>query len=322
MQVAAQPWMHLLGIVQPPAPPNFGEGFNPARPAGEDAPAETEKAPPPPQESIGMSPVVQAFLLRLQELGMTSLAGTDGADTIKGWSSSLADGGTGDDSIDVWSDSVVDAGDGDDSVRAWSDSAVYGGNGDDQLDVWSGSVVDGGAGNDVIRAWSNTAVQGGDGDDTINAWSDSKVEGGNGNDRIFAWSNSVVDGGDGDDVIQTHSNSVVAGGAGDDTIALSSDSFVRFEAGDGQDTIYTGINTTIQLGQGMTAERTTVEVSGNVATIRFNDSPDTLTLHLGPRGPASLSFADGTSLTVEGEPMQAATLTLSTMSPVLRPAAA
>ena len=286
MQVTAQPWMQLLGIPQPPAPPNLGEGFNPAKPAGEDAPAETEKAPPLPHESIGISPVIQAFLLRLQELGLTSLAGTDGGDTLKGWSGSLADGGTGDDSIDVWSDSVVDAGDGDDSVRAWSDSAVYGGNGNDQLDVWSGSVVDGGAGDDVIRAWSDTAVAGGDGDDMISAWSNSKV-----------------DGGDGDDIIQAHTDSVVSGGRGNDTIVVRSDSVVRFNAGDGQDTIHAGQNTTIALGQGMTAGQTRVEVSGNVATVHFGDGTDALTLHMDPRSPVSLSFADGTSLSVAVEPM-------------------
>lgn len=324
MQVTTQPWMHVLGIPQPPAPPDFGNAGGPTPPAAEEAPAQAEadKAPPPPRDSIGMSPVVQAFLLRLQELGLTSLAGTDGADTLKGWSGSLADGGTGDDSIDVWSDSIVDAGDGNDSVRAWSDSTVYGGNGNDQLDVWSGSVVDGGAGDDVIRAWSDTAVAGGDGDDTINAWSNSKVDGGNGNDRISAWSGSVVDGGDGDDIIQAHTDSVVSGGRGNDTIVVRSDSVVRFNAGDGQDTIHAGQNTTIALGQGMTAGQTRVEVSGNVATVHFGDGTDALTLHMDPRSPVSLSFADGTSLSVAGEPMQSGMpgFTLSDMPAALKSA--
>lgn len=318
MQVTAQPWLQLLGIPQPPAPPDFGDAFNPEKPAGNAADAEAEKASPAPHESIGMSPVVQAFLLRLQELGLTSLAGTDGDDTLKGWSHSLADGGTGNDSIDVWSDSIVDAGDGDDSIRAWSNSVVHGGNGNDRIDAWSGSLVDGGAGNDVIRAWSDTVVLGGDGDDVIDAWSNSKVDGGNGNDRITVWSDSTVHGGDGDDIIQAHSNSFVAGGRGNDTIAVRSDSVIGFDVGDGQDTIHAGPNTTIQLGQGMSAERTKVEISGNIATVRFDDSTDTLTLHLGPRSPVSLSFADGTSLSVAGEdmPPDAPTITLSTMPPI------
>ncbi|HEV7344358.1 MAG TPA: hypothetical protein VGN60_01815 [Devosia sp.] len=306
MQVTTQPWMHMLSVPQPPAPPSFGSVFGPASPATGEAPAhaEAEKASSPPRESIGVSPVVQAFLLRLQELGMASLAGTDGADTLKGWSSSLADAGSGDDSVDVWSNSVVDAGDGDDSVRAWSDSAVYGGNGDDQIDVWSGSVADGGGGDDVIRAWSDTAVAGGDGDDAIDAWSNSKVDGGSGNDRISAWSNSVVDGGDGDDVIQAHAGSVVTGGRGNDTIVVRSDSVVRFSSGDGQDTIHAGTDTKIQLGQDMAAERTRVEIAGNTATIRFDDSADTLTVHLRAGNPASLSFADGTTLSLVGEPIR------------------
>ena len=112
----------------------------------------------------------------------------------------------------------------------------------------------------------------------------------------------MVDGGNGDDVIHAHSGSVVTGGRGNDTIVVRADSIVRFEAGDGQDTIHTGTDTSIQFGQGMTAERTKVEVSGNIATVRFDSSDDALTLHLRPGSPASLTFADGTSLSVAGEP--------------------
>lgn len=300
MQVTAQPWMRLLGVPQPPAPPNFDKAVSPGEDVADTKTAD-DGAPKASHDSIGLSPVVMAFLLRLQELGLHSLPGTDGDDTLTGWSNSLADGGAGNDSIDVWSNSIVDGGDGDDTVRAWSNSTIYGGNGDDIIDAWSGSVVDGGAGNDVIRAWSDSAVQGGDGDDSIDVWSNSKVEGGAGNDRISAWSNSYVDGGDGDDVIQAHSNSVVIGGRGNDTISVHNDSTVRFNTGDGQDVIYAGPNTTIEFGAGISAKNTRVEISGSVATITFADSTDSLTLHVDHRFPASLAFADGSSLSVAGE---------------------
>jgi Ca2+-binding RTX toxin-like protein len=300
MLVGPQHWSPLVAPPAPPKPPHF---ISPPRPgpAGAANGQEVEAGQAPASESIGVSPVVMAFLLRLQELGLTSIAGTDGDDALSGWSKSLIDGGDGDDSVDAWSDSVVDAGAGDDSVRAWSDSVVQGGAGNDQLDVWSGSAVDGGSGNDIIRAWSDTVVAGGDGDDQISAWSNSKVGGGSGNDTISAWSNSHVEGGDGDDVISVHSDSIAVGGRGNDTIALRSDSIARFAAGDGNDTIYAGFNSTIELGSGLTPAATSVEIEGNIAKIRFADGSDSIDIHLMGTRPATLSFADGTRMEIVGE---------------------
>lgn len=301
--------MYQPVMFQPPAPPQF-----------ETPPTLLDQAPkpkdetktPPSTNSIGQSPVVQAFLLRLQELGLTSIPGTDDADRLAGWSDSLVDSGDGDDRIDVWSNSVVDAGAGNDSVRAWSGSAVYGGAGNDQLDVWSDSAVDGGTGDDVIRAWSNTVVSGGDGNDMINAWSDSLVDGGAGNDTITAWTNSKIyggagddritatadsyaEGGEGNDIISADNGAVVSGGKGDDVISAMRGSTVMFNAGDGKDTIYAGFaGTTIQLGEGLTAADLKMEMSGNTATLSFGGS-DQISLQMGPGSPVTLRFADGST---------------------------
>ena len=309
-------WNLTLRLLQPPAPPSFAWHSATAgqSTAATGAPA-IDPAPEKTTNSIGLSPVVQTFLLRLQELGMTHVSGTDGHDRLAGWSKSLVDGGDGNDTVDVWSDSVVDSGAGDDSIRAWSGSGVYGGAGNDQIDIWSDSAVDGGDGDDSIRAWSNTVVFGGNGNDSIDAWSDSQVDGGAGNDVIRAWANSRVSGGEGDDWISAAGNglvdggsgndtltvagSVVSGGAGDDTIYDKRGSTILFSAGDGKDTIYAGGDTTIRLGEGLTADKMQVEVSGSTATISFGDGSNQITLHIGHRSPVTVAFADGTTTEIK-----------------------
>src|SRR6185436_19598062 len=83
-------WNETLSILQPPEPPRFAW---PGPTAEQNTPPSSAPASEPAAEkttsSIGLSPVVQAFLLRLQELGMTHVSGTDGHDRLSGWSSSL-----------------------------------------------------------------------------------------------------------------------------------------------------------------------------------------------------------------------------------------
>ncbi|MCA6105754.1 hypothetical protein [Bradyrhizobium cenepequi] len=54
-------------------------------------------------------------------------------------------------------------------------------------------------------------------------------------------------------------------------------------------------------GTSLSADNTRVSISGSVATISFEGSDDSITLQLGPYSPATLAFADGTSLTVAAE---------------------
>ena len=289
----------LQEAAKPPITPSQSEAAQST--AAPDAAMGDGGAPADTSTSIGASPVVQAFLLRLQELGLSTVSGTDGNDRLGGWSKSLVDAGAGNDTVDVWSDSVVDGGAGDDAIKAWSNGVVHGGAGHDQIDAWSGSVVDGGDGSDVIKAWSDTTVLGGAGDDVISGWSNSKLNGGDGDDQISAWSDSLVEGGAGNDRISAYGNANVSGGSGNDTIWVGSDSIVNFAKGDGHDTVYAGPNTTLKLGDGLSADNTRVSVSGAVATISFEGSDDSITLQLGPYSPATLAFADGTSFTVAAE---------------------
>jgi hypothetical protein len=80
------------------------------------------------------------------------------------------------------------------------------------------------------------------------------------------------------------------------------DSTISFAAGDGKDTIYADMNTRLELGGGISRDKTHVTVSGNTATITFDGSDDQITMNLGPRGPATLAFADGSSMEVRAEP--------------------
>ena len=76
-------------------------------------------------------------------------------------------------------------------------------------------------------------------------------------------------------------------------------STILFSAGDGKDTIYAGGDTTLRLGEGLTADKMQVEVSGSTATISFGDGSDQITLHLGHRSPVTVAFADGTTTEIK-----------------------
>ena len=115
-----------LRLLQPPAPPRFASSSPTAEQntAATGAPA-IDPAAEKTTNSIGLSPVVQTFLLRLQELGITHVSGTDGHDKLAGWSKSLVDGGDGNDTVDVCRTAWSTACAGHDSIRAWSGSGVY-----------------------------------------------------------------------------------------------------------------------------------------------------------------------------------------------------
>jgi hypothetical protein len=74
-------------------------------------------------------------------------------------------------------------------------------------------------------------------------------------------------------------------------------STVLFNAADGKDTIYTGRDTTIKLGEGLTADNMQVTYSEGTASISFGDGSDQLTVKVGV-GPVTMSFADGTSVQI------------------------
>jgi hypothetical protein len=91
----------------------------------------------------------------------------------------------------------------------------------------------------------------------------------------------------------------VSGGAGNDTIGVNST--VSFDAGHGRDTTYADLNTVVTLGPSLSSDMTHVTVAGHTATVTFDGSDDRLTIELGPRGPATLAFADGTRIDIQAE---------------------
>jgi hypothetical protein len=154
------PWYQPFVTPAAPSPPDAAMPSPQAAPATADfdVPDATGKPAKTTTASIGVSPVVLAFLLRMQEFNLKLLSGTDGNDAMRAGGGALVDAGDGNDRIDVWSDSVVDAGAGDDVVKAWSGAGVFGGSGNDRIDAWSDSIVDAGSGDDFVRAWSNARV--------------------------------------------------------------------------------------------------------------------------------------------------------------------
>src|SRR5215510_13421942 len=83
-------------LPEPPSPPSLLAALASKHQASSNAKS-PDGTSTPSSGSTGQSPAVQAFLLRLQELGMSYLPGTDGDDALAGWSKTLADGGAGND---------------------------------------------------------------------------------------------------------------------------------------------------------------------------------------------------------------------------------
>jgi hypothetical protein len=51
----------------------------------------------------------------------------------------------------------------------------------------------------------------------------------------------------------------------------------------------------------LTADKMQVAISGGTATISFGDGSDQITLHLDPRSPVTVAFADGTTTEIKGD---------------------
>ncbi|WP_417682480.1 hypothetical protein [Roseibium sp.] len=312
---------------EPPAPPDFRNSFPDgagrhtefARETYETAEADPETGEEPTTAAVSdtLSETVLAFLTAIQEMGIETMLGTDGADKLSGWTNSAiiagdgddvikvwsdshVSGGEGNDRIDIWSGSQADGGAGDDVIHAWSETRVSGGAGNDRIDIWSASYADGGEGDDVITAHVNATVSGGSGNDTISAYDDSRVDGGRGDDTIQVGSGSVVTGGTGSDTIIAWGGSDISGGGGDDQIkVIGEGSTIRFNAGDGHDRMVLGSGGTIRVSGGLNAEDVQVKVEGNVATVTFNGSEDMFEVQMVPDKPVNVVFDSGEAFALE-----------------------
>lgn len=80
-----------------------------------------------------------------------------------------------------------------------------------------------------------------------------------------------------------------------------SGSTVKFAVGDGQDSLtLIRSSSTVELGEGFTAENTKVTISGNKATISFNGNEnDRISVDFLGGSALTLSFADGGTLEVK-----------------------
>ncbi len=226
---------------------------------------------------------------------------------IVGGVNSNVQGTDGDDIIRVGIGSSVSGGAGNDIISAGPFSTISGGDGDDQINTHGGSTIDGGAGNDTITTAAYSAVTGGDGDDWIYAGGGSVVYGGAGADNISI-DNGEAHGGDGaDTILSGQDGNRIDGGAGDDTIYLFGETVLNYSAGDGSDTIriFSG-NSTLQLGEGFTAENTNIAIDGDKAFITFDGDESTqLTVKLSevsPDGSLTLAFSDGSTQELNLDP--------------------
>ena len=151
-----------------------------------------------------------------------------------------------------------------DTITAYgADATIYGKGGDDLINGGDGNdTIDGGDGNDIIYGGKGKDVlHGGNGDDQIYGGAgDDLIYGDAGDDSIIAGSgNDTIYGGDGNDDITAGSSGtkLIVGGKGDDIIKLntSATNILEFNNGDGNDTV-----------------EETVDGTGNVATIKLNDT--------------------------------------------------
>ncbi len=245
--------------------------------------------------------------LKMAEGAITRILYGNGQVIVGGVNSNVQ-GTDGDDIIRVGIGSSVSGGAGNDIISAGPFSTVSGGGGDDSISTQGGSTIDGGAGNDTIDTGPYSTVTGGDGDDWITTAGRSVAYGGTGADNIAVSYEGKAYGGDGADTIfSVQGGNQIDGGAGDDTLILMGDTTLTYSAGDGNDRIdISWGDSTLQLGEGFTAENTKIAIDGNKAVITFDGDESThLTVYLRDKvapGSLTLAFSDGSTQKVAYDP--------------------
>lgn len=252
---------------------------------------------------VNLDPLKQA------EGQITRILLESGGQFIVGGAFSDITGTDKDDIIFAGPGSWVNGGAGNDKISGSFQMNVSGGAGDDTISVSSDSTIDGGDGNDTLSVGIGSKVTGGDGNDAITIGRDNTLNAGAGDDAVNAWRNNTIDAGAGDDTIHVGIGNVVTAGTGNDKITISgiqaesgsSGSTVKYAVGDGQDSL-TLIRSasTLELGEGFTAENTKVTITGNKATISFDGNEnDRLSVDFLFDSALTLSFADGSTLEVK-----------------------
>jgi len=253
---------------------------------------------------------------RISSYGNSIVLGGEGRDRISTYGNSVVSGGEGSDRISTYGNSIVAGGDGNDRITTYGNSIVFGGAGNDQIQGYGGVILDGGegddslsaydhanltggGGNDTIDVYRNAIVDAGAGDDTVSTYELANVSAGDGNDRVTAGSLSRVDGGAGDDFVRVGGGSSVSGGTGDDRIEITGDNTtVSFGKGDGHDVVksYEGVIVAIS---GYTKDDVVLTRGHGSTMVTFKGSDDSLLLDASSWSAATLTFADGSSLSVQ-----------------------
>ena len=192
-------------------------------------------------------------------------------------------------------------------IESWFDAQT---NRIEELHFADGTVLD----HETLNAMS-LDLHGGEGDDTISApdAQDYRIFGHGGNDALSgSWGDDLLDGGAGDDSLYSaDGNNTLIGGTGSDLLDGGADAdLYHFNLGDGQDRIldtdghtYAGTEDRIILGEGLTAEDTSVTRDNDNLVITFADGSDGITIERWFANSSyssrdnrveALEFADGT----------------------------
>jgi len=223
-----------------------------------------------------------------------------GSDFISTKARSKINAGAGNDIITALGGGQINAGTGNDIITTRQNAQINGGDGNDLITSYgSYSQINAGNGDDHITSYGFSQVNAGNGDDIVNAYGSGPVNGGAGDDKLSSYGAFAdVDGGHGDDTIVAGAFNNVEGGQGDDKINVVGSSVAfSFNKGDGQDEITSANNIDINLGTGLSSDDVNIAKENGQTIVSFKGSDEKLTLNLRAGASATLSFANGKSLT-------------------------
>lgn len=226
----------------------------------------------------------------------------NGGQVIIGGAFSDIQGGDGDDYIFAEAGSSVNGGAGNDYIEAGPSSTVHGGAGNDYMNTSSYSLAHGDEGDDyIVLTGTRTTAFGDEGNDVLESMMDGVTLHGNaGNDRLSASGNgNLLEGGKGDDVV-----SVIGGimQTRSENRGVTDASIIKFAVGDGKDTVrLLDAKATLQLGDGLSSEKTKVTISGDLAVLTFDGNDgDQITIAMTSKSSLTIAFADGSEMKLDG----------------------
>jgi hypothetical protein len=152
-----------------------------------------------------------------------------------------------------------------------------------------------------------TDIQAGAGNNSIKAKIVSSVSLAGGDDNIIVGTAlGAINAGAGNDHISVEKAASVSGGKGNDTLTVGAGvQRVTFNAGDGADIVNAEKGTTIAFGAGLKRDDVQITRDGDTYRISFANSSDRITLNAGAGTTSKLAFADGSTLELSRETIEA-----------------